>query len=238
MVKKILKNKIEIYKVLWPSLKRSLIYGCGCLLFSFGAKFFIDARLGVDPLDVLVLGIVKHIGFTIGIVSGSIALAFLALWTIWNKKWPPISPFVTMSFVGTLIDAWNWVHLERYTTPVLSPYPMLFIGLALASYGSSLIIMSGIGIRIMDLVAITIVQKWKWSFFKAKMLFEVGFLSSGWLLGGPVGVGTVLFVCVVGPFIQPFVWANTKFANLPNYAWGKEGRELAMKVEKRMQEIK
>lgn len=60
MVKKVIKNKIEMYKVLWPSLKRSLIYGCGCLLFSFGAKFFIDAKLGVDPLDVLVLGIVKH----------------------------------------------------------------------------------------------------------------------------------------------------------------------------------
>ena len=119
---------------------------------------------------------------------------FLALWTIWNWKWPPISPFVTMSFVGTLIDVWNWIHLESFTTPILSPYPMLF--------------MSGIGIRIMDLVAITIVKKWKWSFFSAKMLFEVGFFASGWLLGGPVGIGTLLFVCVVGPFIQPFVWAN------------------------------
>jgi hypothetical protein len=237
MVKIFFKNKIEIYKVLWPSLKRSLIYGCGCFIFSLGAKFFIDAKLGVDPLDVLVLGIVKHIGLTIGIVSGGIAIAFLALWAFWNQKWPPISPFITMSFVGTLIDIWNWVHLERYTTPALSPYPMLFVGLVLASYGSSLIIMSGIGIRIMDLVAITIVQKWKWSFFKAKMLFEVGFLSSGWLLGGPVGIGTVLFVCVVGPFIQPFVWANAKFAKLPNYAWGKEGKDLAMRVEKRLQEI-
>ena len=122
------------------------------------------------------LGIVKHIGLTIGIVSGSIALFFLALWTIWNWKWPPISPFVTMSFVGTLIDIWNWIHLESFTTPILSPYPMLFSGLILASYGSSLIIMSGIGIRIMDLVAITIVKKWEWSFFSAKMLFEVDFL--------------------------------------------------------------
>jgi len=232
-----IKEKIEMYKVLWPSLGRSLMYGFGCLLFSFGAKFFIDAKLGVDPLDVLVLGIVGHIGLTIGIVSGAIALLFLGLWTVWNKKFPPISPFITMSFVGTLIDIWNWTHLEKVTTPVLQPVPMLLAGLVLASYGSALIIMSGIGIRIMDLVAITIVHKWKWSFFRAKMLFEVGFLASGWVLGGPVGIGTVLFVCVVGPFIQPFVWANAKFASLPNYGYGKEGIELGKRLEIRLQQL-
>lgn len=230
MVKKFINSKAKMYKILWPSLKRSLIYGFGCLFFSFGAKFFIDSKLGVDPLDVLVLGIVKHIGLTIGIVSGSIALVFLGLWTIWNRKWPPVSPFITMSFVGTLIDVWNWVHLERITTPLIFPFPMMIIGLILVSYGSSLIIMSGIGIRIMDLVAITIVQKWKWSFFWAKMIFEVGFLTSGWFLGGPVGIGTVLFVCLVGRLIQPLVWVNAKFGGLPNYAWGKEGKELEKKL--------
>lgn len=59
-MQKFIKNKIEMYKILWPSLGRSLMYVFGCFLFSFGAKFFIDAKLGVDPLDVLVLGIVKR----------------------------------------------------------------------------------------------------------------------------------------------------------------------------------
>lgn len=234
----LINTRLEIYKILWPSLGRSFMYGFGCILFSLGAKFFIDAKLGVDPLDVLVLGIVKHIGLTIGIVSGTIALAFLTLWTFWNKNWPPISPFITMSFIGTLIDIWNWIHLEQITTPIISPLPMLLIGLFFASYGSSLIIMSGIGIRIMDLVAITIIHKWGWSFFMAKMLFEVGFLTSGWLLGGPVGIGTVLFVCVVGPFIQPFVWANAKFAKLPNYGYGKEGIELGKRLERQLIHLK
>lgn len=238
MAIKFLKEKLDMYRILWPSLNRSLIYLSGCVCFSFGAKFFIDAKLGVDPLDVLVLGIVKHIGLTIGIVSGTIALIFLALWTFWNKQWPPISPFITMSFVGTLIDIWNWIHIEQFTTKVLSPYPMLLTGLVLASYGSSLIIMSGIGIRIMDLVAITIINKWKWSFFRAKMLFEVGFLTSGWILGGPVGIGTVLFVCVVGPFIQPFVWVNAQFLSLPNYGFGKEGVELGKLIENRLEQIR
>ena len=193
------------------------VYLAGCLCFSLGAKCFIDSHLGVDPLDVMVLGIVQHIGTTIGIVSGAVAIAFLALWSGWNRKWPPLTPFITMALVGSLIDLWNWAGMAEYSKALLPGYGLLAVGLLLAAYGSSLIIMTGIGIRIMDLVAITVVEKWRWPFYAAKLLFEVFFLSTGWLLGGPVGIGTVAFLCVVGPFIQPFMWANARFLSLPNH---------------------
>src|SRR5207245_2461902 len=130
---------------------------------------------------------------------------------------PPLSPFVTMTLVGSLIDLWNLLGLERVTAPALPPAGLLAVALLFASYGSSLIIMSGIGIRIMDLVAITVVEKWRWPFYAAKLLFEVFFFSTGWLLGGPIGIGTAAFLCVVGPFIQPFMWANNRFLRVPNY---------------------
>jgi uncharacterized membrane protein YczE len=196
---------------------RVTLYLAGCLSFSLGAKGFIDSQLGVDPLDVMVLGLVRHIGTTIGFVSGAVAVGFLALWSFWNRRRPPLSPFVTMALVGSLIDVWNWVGLAKLSAVLLPPYGLLAVGLLLAAYGSSLIIMSGIGIRIMDLVAITVVEKWGWPFFAAKLLFECFFLGSGWLLGGPVGIGTVAFLCVVGPFIQPFMWANARFLSLPNH---------------------
>jgi uncharacterized protein len=202
--------------------KQIIMYLLGCTVFSFGAKFFIDAELGTDPLDVLVLGIVRHTGLTIGIVSGALAIMFLLLWSAWNWKIPPITPFVTMFLVGNLIDLWNLLRIQRFTTMVLSTYPMLFFALFLASYGSSLIIMSGIGIRTMDLVAITIMHKWNWNFFYAKMLLEVGFVISGWLLGGPIGIGTIAFVCIVGPCIIPFMSINKRSLNLPNYGLAKE----------------
>lgn len=200
-----------------PNKGRIGLYLAGCLCFSLGAKCFIDSDLGVDPLDVMVLGIVQHIGTTIGFVSGAVAVAFLALWSAWNRKWPPLTPFITMALVGSLIDLWNWAGLAELSTSLLPAHGLLAVGLLLAAYGSSLIIMSGIGIRIMDLVAITVVEKWHWPFYAAKLLFEVFFLSSGWLLGGPVGIGTVAFLCVVGPFIQPFMWANARFLSLPNH---------------------
>ncbi|EMW0389619.1 MULTISPECIES: YczE/YyaS/YitT family protein [Bacillus] len=203
--------------------QKILFYIAGCFVFSFGAKFFIDSKLGTDPLDVLVLGIVKHTGLTIGIVSGLIAIVFLLTWSIWNRKLPPITPFFTMFFVGSLIDIWNLIRVEKFTNLLFSPYLVMVIGLVLAAYGSALIIMSGIGIRTMDLLAITIVHKWKWHFFYAKMLFEVLFVLSGWLLGGPVGIGTLAFVITVGPGMILFISLNERYLGWKNFGLVREG---------------
>lgn len=194
-----------------------ILYLSGCLLFSLGAKFFIDSNLGTDPLDVLVIGMNSHIHLGMGVCSSIVAIIFLSWWGLWNKKFPPLTPFVTTALVGFLIDFWNYLTIEEVTTKLFNPYPMILTGLLLCSYASSLIIMSGIGIRIMDLIAITMINKWRWNFFFAKMALEIGLFSSGWLLGGPVDVATILFLFLVGPFIQPFMIYNSRFFSIPNY---------------------
>jgi uncharacterized protein len=207
------------------------IYCLGIVLFSLGAKGFIDAKLGTDPLDVLVIGMNQHLGVGLGVCSSLVAIGFLAWWMIWNRKLPPLSPFVSTSAVGFLLDFWNVIHLENYTigampalnvnlvghTLNLSAVGLDVVALLTCSYASALIIMSGIGIRIMDLVAITMIEKWDWSFFRAKMVLEVGLFTSGWILGGPMGVTTVLFLFLVGPFIQPFMWVNATYLSIPNH---------------------
>jgi uncharacterized protein len=201
-----------------------IVYLLGCVFFSIGAKFFIDAELGVDPLDVMVLGIVEHTGLTIGIVAGAVAIVFLAVWAVWNRRVPPVSPFVTNFLIGSLIDVWNWIGMEASTTPLLAPWPMLLSGLVIASYGSALIIMSGIGIRVMDLVAITMVREWRMPFWVAKTIIEVFFCVTGWALGGPIGIGTLMFLLIVAPLIQPFVAFNVRWLGVPNHGLPASGR--------------
>jgi hypothetical protein len=197
--------------------QRIAMYLSGCVCFSVGAKFFIDSQLGVDPLDVLSIGLANRLHITIGIASGAVAIGFLSIWSLWNKRRPLLSPFFTMFLVGNLIDLWNLVDLGRVFKPLLSPVPMLVVGLLMCAYASSLIIMSGIGIRIMDLIVITMVRKWSWHFFIGKLVLEVGLCLSGWLLGGPVGVATIAFILLVGPLIQPLIGLNRRLLSLPDH---------------------
>ncbi len=207
-----------------PNFRRDqyALYLLGCVLFSFGANFFIHSELGTDPLDVFSLGLLKHLSFmTVGIAQGGFALICLIVWSIWNKRLPLLSPFVTFFLCGTLIDICMGkkirVGVNVASLVPLSPWPLMIAGVFLCAYGSSLIIMSGIGIRSMDLVAITMVQKWKVPFWACKGILEVILLVSGFLLGGPLGWGTVFFLGFVGWLIQPLMWANGKVFRLPNY---------------------
>ncbi|MEZ4296026.1 MAG: hypothetical protein R3B70_13705 [Polyangiaceae bacterium] len=207
-----------------PTFRRDqyVLYLIGCLLFSFGANFFIYAKLGTDPLDVFSLGLRRHLSFmTIGMAQGGFAALCLLVWSVWNRRLPLLSPFVTFFFCGTLIDIFMGEKIRHGVNVAslvpLSPWPLMVAGVFLCAYGSSLILMSGIGIRSMDLVAITMVQRWRVPFWACKGVLELVLLVTGYLLGGPLGWGTVLFLAFVGWLIQPLMWANGKLLRLPNY---------------------
>lgn len=84
--------------------------------------------------------------------------------------------------------------------------------------------MSSIGIRVMDLLAISMVKKWRLSFYTAKIIQEIGLLTSGAALGRPFGFATIAFIFIVNPCISAFMWSNQKYFSLPNYGLGSRVR--------------
>ncbi|MFE6286669.1 YitT family protein [Streptomyces sp. NPDC057877] len=198
-----------------PRRGQLAVYLIGCLLFSGGAACFIHADLGTDPLDVFALGVLEHAPLTIGVVQASVAVVCLTVWAAWNRRRPPLSPFFTFFFCGSLIDALR--ALDAAGLVPVTPGALMLIGVALCTYGSALIIISGVGIRAMDLVAITMTHRWRLPFWAAKGSLELVLLAGGWALGGPVGVGTVCFLVLVDTLIQPCMWLNTRLFSLHNH---------------------
>jgi uncharacterized protein len=199
--------------------RRLAMYLVGCVCFSLGVKLFIDSDLGVDPFHAMTIGLVEALDvpyLQIGFMDGLVTVALLVVWTAWNRRLPPLSTFVTMLMIGLLIDLWNWLGFNTTNLVGSRALPLLG-GLLMLAYGSSLIIMSGIGIRVVDLVALTLVRHLGTRFYLSKLAVEAGFLLVGFLVGGPVGIAAVAFVCVVGPFMEPLIWANQRFLKLPDY---------------------
>ena len=203
-------------------------YLLGCVGFSFGVICFAWAGLGADPLYVFSTGLQKTLHFnSYAIAEGGFALLMLLIWAIWNKKVPIISPFVTFFFCGRLIDFGKKHELAKHMP--YDRWPLMITAVVLCAYASSLIIMSGIGIRAMDLVAITMVEKSRKPFWIFKTLLEVLLLLSGWAMlnfpgvqlkpgkGIVMGVGTLFFVIFVDLLIQPFMAGNQKYLRMKNH---------------------
>jgi uncharacterized membrane protein YczE len=202
------------------TVERVVLYLAGCVLFSLGIKMFIDSGLGTDPLHAMIIGIVQTIDrplVGVGVVESVLTLGFLLVWMVWNKRLPPLMTFVTMAAVGFLVDLWNALDLERWTTAMADPLPLMVLALLSVSYASALIIMSGIGIRVMDLLAITFVRRLGWHFLWAKLSFEASFVLLAVPFGGPVGLGTLAFVLIVGTLIPPMMWASSRYLGFGNY---------------------
>jgi uncharacterized membrane protein YczE len=212
---------------------RLLLWLSGCLLFSLGVKFFIDSNLGTDPLHAMIIGIVNKLDIPyikIGVIELIVVVITLIVWCAWNKQFPMltiVSVFFTMVNVGFLVDFWNYIRLESMTSGFGNSWALCVCGLTFDAYASALIITSGIGIRNMDLLAITFVQKLGCPFIVPKVLFEIGFVTIAYLGGGPVGAATLLFVLIVGSLIQPFMALNSKVFGLMNYGMAYSTEKLS-----------
>jgi uncharacterized membrane protein YczE len=113
-----------------------------------------------------------------------------------------------------------WLHNGVIGRTPISDAALMLVGVALCAWGSALIIMSGIGIRAMDLVALSLVARTGRPFWLFKAVAEAALLAVGWALGGPIGVGTVFFLIFVGFLIQPVMTFNGRVLKLPNHALG------------------
>lgn len=218
------------------TMSRILQWMAGCLLFSLGVKFFIDSNLGTDPLHALILGIVGTVRLPfvqVGVVELCLVLVSLAVWIAWTRSFPVVtvvSVFLTMVSVGFLIDLWNALHLEDLTSLIGNRWLVALVGFLLDSYASALIIISGFGIRSMDLLAITCVQTFKVPFVVPKIAFEAGFVIVGWALGGPVGLVTILFVVLVSVLIQFFMNINSRWLGMINHGLATPGQRTLAKT--------
>ena len=189
-------------------------YLLGCCFFSLGAYLFITSEMGTDPLDTFALGVLTHLPLTIGLVQFGVAAVCVTVVAVWTQERPRTSPLVTFFLCGSLIDLQLWVDWGRALSP---GYVMLTVATVCCALGSALIIMSGFGIRAMDLVAIQALRAWLLPFWVGKGILELLLLGLGVVLGGPAGVGTVFFLVGVDVLIQPIMWATARTMRLANH---------------------
>jgi len=176
-------------------------------LFSVGATCFILSGMGTDPLDVFCIGVQNLLGLKIGTTQSLFALGCLGVWSGLNKwKLPPFSTWLTFFICGYLIDFFLFLTTGISVHSIIA----LLSGLILCLQGSAGIISSGFGIRAMDLVALSLESKFGIKFWISKAIFETLLLTIGWLLGGPVGIGTIGFLIAVGYLVKPMVILNDK----------------------------
>ncbi|MFS0575949.1 YitT family protein [Sporosarcina sp. 179-K 3D1 HS] len=182
-------------------LWRWIFFLTGLMVMSLGVSMTIKGhRLGIAPWDVLHVGLYQNLGLTIG--SWSIITGFIIILSTSAvmRKWPKIGTWINMVLMGLFIDLFNWL-LPDFST-LMGQVIIYVIGVLVLSYGVGIYVSPNMGAGPRDSLMLILVKKWGFSIKAVRTGIEMSVAFIGWLLGGPVGVGTVLIALLCGQIIQ------------------------------------
>jgi len=180
---------------------RLFFFFIGIMVLGLGATLTIKGqRFGVGSWDVLHIGLYKNLGLSIGLWSIIIGMIIITISSIGLREFPKIGTFMNMIFVGLFIDFFNWM-IPNPTTFLVQLISFV-LGVLLLAIGSGIYISANLGAGPRDSLMLLIVQKLHISIRVARTIMEVSVAVAGFLLGGPIGVGTVIMAFAIGPVMQ------------------------------------
>lgn len=183
-------------------LLHALLAAVSLFVNGFGVYLTIQANIGAGPWDVLNLGLSKTLGILYG--TASVAVSFLILGIDILLKEPiGIAMFIDAVVVGKAVDFFNWIHAVPACQSLLTGIPVMLAGLVIMAYTQYTYMIASLGCGPRDTMLVGLAKRMKKIPIGA---VSIGLLSlatlTGWLLGGPVGIGTLICAFVTGPIMQ------------------------------------
>lgn len=180
---------------------RWLFFFAGLLILGLGIALTVKGqRFGVGSWDVLHIGLFKQLGLTIGLWSIIVGIIVIIIASIGLGEFPRLGTFVNMTTVGLFIDFFNW--LIPNPTTIFIQLIAFILGILLIGAGGGIYISANLGAGPRDSLMLLAVQKLNFSITVARTIMEVVVAIIGYLLGGPIGVGTVIMAFALGPIMQ------------------------------------
>ena len=173
----------------------------GLILFSFGLIFVIRANLGAAPWDVLHTGIAGTTGMSIGTASIAIGIVILIIIKLWDHKLG-LGTIANILLIGIFIDVILKADFIPKMNNIAGALTMLVAGCFAISTGSYFYIKSAFGAGPRDSLMVLLAQKTKFPVGICRGTIELFVTITGWLLGGMVGFGTVIYVIGISFCIQ------------------------------------
>ena len=178
-------------------MRRGVRLLAGLVLFGCSLALLLRAGLGVDPWTVLSQGISERTGLSIGTITVIVSLLLLLAWFPLHQR-PGPGTVANALVVGPVIDA-GLAVIPSAPSPV---WGLLFVGAAVlgTAIATGLYVGAGWGPGPRDGIMTGLAARGV-PLPVARAGIELTVLALGWLLGGSVGLGTVVYAVAIGPLV-------------------------------------
>jgi uncharacterized membrane protein YczE len=193
----------------WPLWARFVQLLVGLLLYGTSAAFQVRSDLGLGPWDVLHQGLARHTSLAIGTWSILVGAAVLLLWIPLRQR-PGIGTVCNVVLIGLSLDA----VLSILPAATVLPQRWLYLGggVLLCGVATGAYIGAGLGPGPRDGLMVGLAGRGH-SLRVVRTSIELTVLIAGAILGGTIGVGTVLYAVSIGPLAHLTIPAFSRDRN-------------------------
>ncbi|MBE5880757.1 MAG: hypothetical protein E7289_00380 [Lachnospiraceae bacterium] len=200
---------------------RVILLLIGLAIAHLGVTLFLLADLGADPFNVLVQGIFRTVSklsvlsfLTHGYTHIAICFLIILVLLVVDKNYIKIGTILCMVCGGPIIDFFSLILAPMFEQmPFVLKVIMLGLGCVILACGMTIVIKSDAGTGPNDLVAVVISDKSKKKFGLIRIIVDVSFVAAGFIMGGVVGIGTIICAFLVGPVAGVFMPHSEKLVN-------------------------
>ena len=182
-----------------PNVKTFFFLCLGLFIFGLGESVLVVSEYGVTPWTVLAEGVAKKIDIGIGLSTFIISCIVLIFWlplklkpgfgTLMNILIIAMTMGGTIPFLYFLNDFFNGLFLS-------------FLGTMLVGFGSGIYLVANLGPGTRDGLMTGISKKYNKPISLIRFTIEFCVVFFGWILGGTLGLGTIIFAIFIGPFVS------------------------------------
>ena len=171
----------------------------GLVLFGAGIGQMVQAGLGLAPWEVFHQGIGRLTGIPLGTVSILVGIPILAAWWPLGER-PGVGTLLNIALIGSATNL--TIGFLPAATAVPAQVALMLSGVVTIAIGSGLYLASDLGPGPRDGVMTGLHHRFGWSIRRARTAIELTVLVAGFVSGGTIGVGTVVFAFGIGPLVQ------------------------------------
>lgn len=187
----------------WPRAVRRFVHlNVGLALFGVSVAAMVAADVGVGPWDVFHTGLALRTPLSLGAAMVVAGLSLLLVSAVVAGVRPGVGTVMNMAVIGPWTDLFlsmPWFPSGRDLPTGLA----LFVaGMVLNGVATGVYLSSGLGAGPRDGFALSMARLAGAQVRRTRTVIELIVLATGWLLGGAVGLGTIVFALAIGPLMQ------------------------------------
>ncbi|WP_270409743.1 YczE/YyaS/YitT family protein [Brachybacterium paraconglomeratum] len=167
--------------------------------FGLSLAMLLRSGLGGAPWDVFHAALAERLGATVGSMSIAVSFVLLLLWIPLRERLG-IGTVANAIWVGVSIDLGMLILSEASSLPVA--IALMLLGVVVNGISGAVYIGAQLGAGARDGLMTALSRVLSRPVGPVRIVLEVIVLVTGWLLGGPLGLGTVVYAIALGPVIQ------------------------------------